>query len=184
MKSRGGVSLVELLLTMSACTVILTLSAALIHRVMHTQSKMRAFHDVERSALRLASAFRRDVHQATNAVTNDAGLAGNFLRLQLPESETIEYRHAQGNVTRVHKQSNNQTAHEAYIFPPEIELAVRQEAANRLVLTIMPALRIEGSGDGRWRSIAHTMPAHLQVEATMNRNPRISDSKAAQEGSP
>jgi hypothetical protein len=177
MKSRRGVSLVELLLTMSACTVILTMSAALTHRVMHTQSRMRAFHDTERSALRLASAFRRDVHQAASAVTNDGELAGNFLRLQLPEGETIEYRHEQGSVTRVHKQSSNLTAHEAYIFPAEVELTVRREAANRIVLTIVPALRSEDSEAGS-PSMTHTTPAHLQVEATLSR-----DATAGREGS-
>jgi hypothetical protein len=42
MKRRWAISLVELLLTLSACTVILTLSAGLIHRIMHVQSKARA----------------------------------------------------------------------------------------------------------------------------------------------
>jgi hypothetical protein len=188
MKSRRGVSLVELLLTMSACTVILTMSAALIHRVMHTQSKMRAFHDTQRSALRLANAFRHDVGRASGAETNATELANDvFLRLQIGEDEIVEYRHTEGNVTREYKQGANPTSHEAFVFPAEIELAVRQEPPNRICLTIAPDFEVEATGDGPPPSIAHTTPAHLQVEATLNRNPRIAAAKvakAAQEASP
>jgi len=185
MRFRRGVSLVELLLTMSACTVILTMSAALIHRVMHTQSKMRAFHDPERSALRLSNAFRRDVHRALGAETNDAELQDNvFLRLQLPEGETIEYRQLQGKVTRVQAAIGKPIANEAFAFPPEIELVIRRESPNRMCLTITPDLRVQAAGDGHSPSIAHATPAHLLVEATLNRNSRLSNAKAAQEGSP
>ena len=48
-RHRRGVSLVELLVVMSAATVILTLSTGLIHRIMHAQSKARVLADMERT---------------------------------------------------------------------------------------------------------------------------------------
>lgn len=60
---RRGVSLIELLVVMSAATVILTLSTGLIHRIMHAQSKARGLAEIERTTLRLGNRFRRDVHR-------------------------------------------------------------------------------------------------------------------------
>ena len=92
MKKRRAVSLVELLVVMSASTLILTLSATLVHRAMHTNSRTRDFSSVERSSLRLFDYFRMDVQQATKAVVNQRGVSeGKFLELMLPENCVLEY---------------------------------------------------------------------------------------------
>ena len=51
---RRGVSLTELLVVMTACTVVMTLTSQLICRVMRIQVESRAHVDVERNAMRLA----------------------------------------------------------------------------------------------------------------------------------
>src|SRR5437762_5225510 len=98
-KSRGGVSLIELLGLMSSCTIILTMSAVLLHRMMRVQIDTRAFVDMERSSSRLSQQFRQDVHQATAAVLGDSKLKENvFLQLQLPQETIIEYSRLDGAI--------------------------------------------------------------------------------------
>src|SRR3954454_16961207 len=100
-KVRRGVSLTELLLLMSSYTMILTMCAVLLHRVMRVQIESRSFVDAERTSERLGDQFRQDVHQATTADVDAAKLKNDvFLRLQLPDSQTIEYIRLKGNVLR------------------------------------------------------------------------------------
>ena len=74
-----------------AASIILTMSAGLVHRAMHAQSATRAFFDGERSALRLSEQFRADVHQAATAtVEAPARNDGVFLRLRLAGDQAIE----------------------------------------------------------------------------------------------
>jgi hypothetical protein len=188
MKSRRGVSLIELLLIMSACTVILTMSAALMHRVMHTHSKARAFGDVERTSLRLANQFRQDVHAANDAnVGTDLG-KGVILRLQLPGEERIEYGHRQGKVTRVTWEANKATSREEFAFPAEIELQIRRNMP-RMVLLSITSLPINTAADSLAADaaerpmIAFLVPVSLQVEAMLGRNRDFAAAPASQEGS-
>jgi hypothetical protein len=185
MTQRRGVSLVELLLTMSACSVILTMSAALIHRVMHTQSKIRACGDVERSALRLSNAFRGDVRRATQAVTETANLEEQtLLRLQFTSGEFIDYRHSEGTVTRVHTKSGEPTALEAFPFPPDIDVAVRPAGPHRLQLTITSRPLEAGSVKGEMQSAAFAVRVALHVEATLSRDSSREQPEPGQEESP
>jgi hypothetical protein len=170
MKSRRGASLVELLMVMSAGTVVLTMSAGLIHQIMHAQSKARAFADVERTSLRLATAFRRDVQEATAAELAEADAGERvFLRLTLPENQTVEYGRREANIVRVLFEGSRSVAREAFEFPAGIELAVRREEARLIVLTIhsRPG-EIPGEG-GSSEASAFAVPVNLQVQAALKR---------------
>lgn len=126
MAKRRGISLVELLLTMTACAVILTLSAELIHRMLHAQSRARAVQDGQRSAFRLERSFRNDVHQATRIQTTDAAKE-SLLVVQLPNSRTAEYRTSEAGIERLLLNGESVVSREAFAFPDETQFRVAQD---------------------------------------------------------
>ena len=76
-KSRRGVSLTELLMLMSSCTMILSLCAVLLHRVMRVEIESRSIVAAERTSERLSHQFRQDVHQATGGEADGSKLKKN-----------------------------------------------------------------------------------------------------------
>src|SRR5262245_15755425 len=170
MKIRRGVSLVELLLAMSACTFILSLSVALIHRVMHAQSRARRFDDVERSAARLSGTLREDVHRAASATLPDAAVeSGAFLRLQVSD-QTIEYRHADGTVLRLALDGDKTAAREQFPFPAGVQLTVRQESPRLICLEISTDAKDGQANDHQSASPAFSLPVNIQIQAVLNRD--------------
>jgi hypothetical protein len=167
MSHRRAVSLIELLLAMSACTVILSMSATLIHRALHAQSKTRAIDDAERAALRLSSQFRRDIHDASAAET-DALPAGVFLRLQLPACQTVEYRRAQGSLLRILTNGDTNQARDQFNFPDNIELTVNKDTPSLITLSIT-SLSPDASPKGPSEHVPRPAPLNLQVAARLNR---------------
>jgi hypothetical protein len=120
MPIRRGISLVELMLTLSACCVILTMSAALIHRALHAQSKSRRFFDGERNAQRLGESFRRDVHAATSAATGAEAGGGDVIgnRNVWRPDRRYHKRPAEWNARGV----DGHPGREAFMFPAETRL--------------------------------------------------------------
>jgi hypothetical protein len=178
--------LLELLLTMSACSVAITLSAGLIHRAMHAQSKSRAFADVERSAMRLSNALRRDAHAADEAVTDAESLdEGAVLRLQLAGDEAIEYRREQGTVERVELAGEVIQSREAFRFPADILLSIEQEPPRIVVLTLTtpPVAHSVSAADQRPLP-AYATPVALRVAAVLGRSQAMPNSPPEQEQSP
>jgi hypothetical protein len=174
MSHRRGVSLVELMFTLSACTVILTMSAGLIHRAMHAQSKARLFCDVERSALRLAESFHRDVHAARSVLTGDeAGGHEAFLRLELAGGEMVEYRQATGRVERLSLVDGAARAREAFIFPAETRLTAEVESTRLVVLSTVVA------NDAEEQTVyplpSYTITVSFRAEAVLGRNASLAD---------
>ncbi len=166
-----GISLVELVVVMSAATVILTISAALLHRMLLTHSAARAFTDVERTSLRLANTLRSDVHQARSATTTEAPVTeGPFLQLELPSDQRIEYRHEQTEVLRILLDDERIVAHEAFRFQQEIEVAARKDGPRLLTVSIQSHQPSAKSEDGGPASAAHAVPVHLHVQAVINRD--------------
>jgi hypothetical protein len=156
---------VELLVVMSACSVILTMSASLIHRAMRTQSESRAFYDAQRSALRLARQFRDDVHHATTASLNRGELGENVvLRLQFAGERTAEYGHADSEVLRNLSRRGGAISREEFAFPSPIKLDVRQEdSPPRIVLTI--------TAERDAAAATRSKEVELHVEASFGRAP-------------
>src|SRR5437762_4378350 len=112
-----GVSLVELIVVMSAASVILSLSAGLIHRIMHAETAARSLATVERTSLRLAAALRRDVNAATRAITDQAQLAdGAFLRLGYLAGSRIEYRRVDETIHRLELDGDRIVARDQFPF--------------------------------------------------------------------
>lgn len=182
-KLRRGVSLIELMVLMSATTMILSMSAMLLHRVMRVQVESRAFADAERNAARLSRQFRQDVHQTASAALDASKLnEGVFLKLQLPASESIEYSRASGNILRAVSHGGKVASREEFPFPSACKMVVREEKPpDRIILVITsPALDPASSQDEQLRSY-RTAPVALQVEAMLNRGASAANSKIESE---
>jgi hypothetical protein len=168
MSHRRAASLAELLVILSACTVILTTSVTLIHRAMHSQSASRVFLDCERSALRLSQQFRSDVHEATSAtIENGSAGSGPVLRLTLVDDQAVEYRRVSMDLLRLVTQRGQAVSHDAFTFRSPLEWTIRQEdSPGRLVLSVTaggtgpPAALGDELPPG-----AFAVPMSLEVEA-------------------
>ena len=166
---RPGVSLVELIVLMSAASVILSLSAGLIHRMMHAESRARSVAAVERTSLRLAEALRRDIHAASSAVTDPSQLTdGAFLRLESAEKGRIDYRLEDLTIHRLQLDAEQIVAREQFLFPTDIELKILPEGSRLLVLILTSSKRSVDEPEDPVR-LAHALPVDLQIIAALQR---------------
>jgi len=170
MKTRRAISLVELLVAMSAATLVLTLSATLIHRAMHTQTRTQKFFEAERSSLRLCNQFRHDVeHAATATLAAPLPAEGVFLTLAMPQAnETIELSRRQNTIERRLVQSGKTIAREEFAFPATfiLELGEQQEPA-RLRLMLVTKLSDQATPGAPMENRAYLTPVRMQVIARM-----------------
>jgi hypothetical protein len=182
-KSRRGVSLTELLMLMSSCTMILSLCAVLLHRVMRVEIESRSFVAAEQTSERLGHQFREDVHQATAAETAGSKLNKDvILRLQLPDDQTIEYMHANGNVLRTASHNGKVGARDEFAFEPACKLSIHQvESPRRLVLSITsPALELASDRTEQLQAYK-ALPVGLYVEASIGRDVAFASPPGGQE---
>lgn len=176
MKQRRGVSLVELMLTLSVCTVILTMSAGLIHRALHAQSKARLFFDTQRSATRLGEVFRRDIHDAQSAAVEGEAETedGNaLLRLKLEGGQVIEYRQEAGRVERLWLVDGTARSREAFNLSAETRLQAERPSPRLIVLSAIPLAPDAGPGNRPLPS--YTIPVSFRFEAVLGRNASLVD---------
>lgn len=114
MKGRRGFSLVETLVTLSAASVVLTLSTVAIHRAMRASSVAQAFHDDESTAWRLASIWRADIGNAHNADVTRDRLAW---RVELSQRDAVSTRYTfAGELVTREEQRGDPIARESYTF--------------------------------------------------------------------
>ena len=181
MKTRRGASLVELLMIMSACTVVLTLTGVLLQRVMRIQMQSRAHVNVERSALRLSEQFRSDVHQARAAVTGNPEQDGVvFLRLESADNRVIAYSRDKGAVKRLESSSNQPTRREEFEFPAASVLQIEQQTApQRLALTIILKPVDPAPTDNKPLASTSVIPVSLCAEAVVGSDLRFDSTPAA-----
>ena len=187
MRRRRAISLIELLAVLSGCSVVLGLTASLLHQTMRAQSHTREFFDVERSAQRLARQFRSDVHAAAadsiDIVDSKNADGSELLRLRLPDGQTIAYQRSAAKVIRIVTQADAPTAREEYVLSESMEIDVREtDSPQRLVLSI--ASTPLPSQDAPWSSAnLRAATIHVEVEATPARNLRDAEPAAnAEEG--
>ena len=188
MRRRRGFSLIELIAVMSGCSVVLSMSAALLHRAMQTQAQTRYFFESERTALRLSGDFRRDVNRAVTAEAGDSSLAdGVFLQLQLDEGQEVEYRRRSEAVVRTLSRAGEPVSREEYLLSSDMEIAVSEEASSRRIL-----LSITTDPRRKFRRNLPTAvaaasireaPISLQVSAVVGRDRRFALAASGQEAS-
>lgn len=185
MRTRRGVSLIELLMTMSACTVVLTLTGVLLQRAMRVQIESRAAASAERNALRLAAQFRGDVHEAKSVAANaSAGGGEAFLRLELDGGRNVEYSRHENVLQRVESGGDKPAWREEFAFPAVSQLTIDQEDSPPRVALTLGATRVETrptDAKPLVRPIAAAL--HFHVEAIVGQNHRFNDVPGAVEGS-
>ena len=160
MNSRRGISLIELVVVMSACAVLLSLSAAFLQRVMQAQLRSRQDADLQRTLLRLDQSVRNDVHSASAAEIDPAKLTHKaILRLEHPDSEAIEYRQEGDSLQRVQLSGAEVKSRETFSFPREIEPKITRPHPRLVVLSI------HADDD----LLVETPPVHVQIEAALPR---------------
>jgi hypothetical protein len=182
MKTRRAVSLLELLVIMSASTIVLTLCGLLLHRAMRLQIESRAHVDAERTALRLASQFRRDVHAARAAVTGNAEQANDaLLQLELADGRTAQYSRDAGTVLRMESGGGKPEWREEFLFPTVNELTIEEEdAPPRLILTVTANPKAVPPA-GQPLAITRIVPLSIHAEAVVGRDLRLGQLPAVQE---
>jgi hypothetical protein len=170
MKSRHGISLVELLLVLSACGVILTLSTGLIERIMRAEMRARDSVRVEQTALRLANTFRRDAWRATKAeLSMSDSVPGQVLRLSWAGSLSQEYRQSSDAVVRTTYDGQQILGRETFSFPEHARIALGQESPSLVTLAITSVQLATGFHADQRPHDAQAPPTALEVVARVGR---------------
>jgi hypothetical protein len=175
--TRRAVSLVELLVVMSACTVVLTLSSVLLVRAMRIQMQSRVHCDIERNSLRLSNQFRRDAHEAKSVRSSRDELEGDtVLRIHLTNGKQVEYSYIAGRVVRLSTENGKYVSREEFTFPATCELSVRElESPPRISLTIATNQDLAAPFDGVSTARSIAPPVSLHVEGRLGRDRRASE---------
>lgn len=118
---RRGMTLVEVLLTITASTMVVGVAGGLLHRGLRLEAASRETLHGERTALVLARQFRADIRAArTVACTADGLPADVVLRVQPAGEGAIVYRAARGGLVREQPLPTNRMAREAFSFPAAV----------------------------------------------------------------
>ena len=118
---RRGMTLVEVLLTITASTMVVGVAGGLLHRALRLEAASRGALQGERTALVLARQFRADIRAArTVACTADGLPADVVLRVQPAGEEAIVYRAVRGGLVREQPLPANRIAREAFSFPAAV----------------------------------------------------------------
>ncbi len=153
---RSGFSLVELLLTITASSMVMATATALLHRTLFLESSSRHVLQRERAALVLARQFRNDIHLARSVECSGDPLPdGMVLLANMPGDGVIEYRRTFSGLIREERLVAGRVAREQYACPEGTRWwAVRE---GRVVI-------LRGEGD---ESSATAPPVAIEVVAIL-----------------
>ena len=179
---RRGISLMELMVVMSAASTIITTSALVLHKMMRVQEQTRYFFENERAVERLARQFRRDVHDAdeveiviegadVDAQNGDAQGGESLLSLTTSDGRAIEYVRNAAGVVRSERHGEGPLAREEFALAAAARLTIEEQSTPRsLTLTIAsnPADFVPRLGE-RAPTIRET-PVSMQVVAVIGRD--------------
>ncbi len=171
MNNRRGFTLVEMIVTISTASVLLTLATGVVHRMMRFESMSRQRASVHRTAVRLSHDFRHDVHQAEGFEVSDSPDQPPTIRLMLPDGGDATYQVAGQRVLREQQLDDERVAREIYDFPADYQVMFSQSTPRLAGLTVVHNLPLVGV-DPR---------AVLHVEAEVGRLLRLT---AGEEASP
>lgn len=110
-----GASLVELIAAMSAASVVMATSAALVHRTFSIESRSRAVVADERVALRLGRQFRSDIHEAAAVAVCSGDPAIPVVAITTPEA-SIAYRVTDSGLLRIATSGTTEATREPFTF--------------------------------------------------------------------
>lgn len=116
MKRRRGVSLIELIVLMTAISTILSFTVVILHRTMRAHNRAQATHADEQSAWRLSEALRRDVVEAIEAKAEQDPQA-TLLTIRSRGGGLVRYRFGPLAVNREQERSvDGRSTFEEYTF--------------------------------------------------------------------
>lgn len=172
---RRATSLVEMLVMMTLMGIITTISVKTVNRVMHDHGQSAAFHDAERSSVRLARQLRADAHRAVDCLIEESP---RRLVLTTQDSEgkpaEIVYQWTGDSVTR--RQTVAATpAIENFLFPKGVTWDVQQQA-NPQRLELVAVTDFEGDSLAQVSSL-YVTPVNLQVVTRLGVMSDLSDAK-------
>jgi prepilin-type N-terminal cleavage/methylation domain-containing protein len=116
--SRRGFTIVELMLVVSAVSLVLGLCAGLLHVLLRLDRIGRSHLAETATVGRLARQFRNDVHAATGAKRLDVGDGpASKLELNLPGGRIILYEGREHALIRTQHQRDENDRRETYALP-------------------------------------------------------------------
>jgi len=153
--SRRGITLTEVLVTMTVASVAMSTAATLVHRALRLEAASRRVLERERAALALARQFRADVRDARAvSCAGDTLPAGVVLRAATAAGGTIDFKTTPAGLVR-EELRGGRTHREVFASPPGTRWwAVRE---GRVV-----TLRAEGDADA-----AAGPPVAIEVAAVV-----------------
>lgn len=173
MKSSRAFTLTELLITMTAGSMLMMLAAGLVHQSMHLTAAARGRADEHRTISRLASQFRADIQMADEVFVDSS----NSIRISILRGGEVTYvaqppqcvRAATGPSVPAGEPA--QSSHETYrLQPGGLMMFELLEQPDRAALTLYrgesPGKELvlsQTAGDGPER----LRPATLRVEAVI-----------------
>lgn len=195
MTKKRGVTLTELLVVLSVCSVVMTISIALIQRAMHAERRSRTFFNLQRSSLRLADQFRADVRQASAIVDTTELPEGSLLQLRTSDDQLVDYRHDAGVILRTVSRNDATVSRETFAFHPQIEAQVSHAPSSRMVgLSITTPTRESPDEADSAESASSSaalptprelvIPVRLEVEACLGRDARQVNQRTSEEAAP
>jgi type II secretory pathway pseudopilin PulG len=122
MKRRRGLSLVEVVVVMTAASVVLGTTATLLYTMMRAERAAR--HEIQRRAVlgRLADQFRSDAHAATGCVplVREAGQnEASLWRFNLPGEAAVVYQNDPEGLARTERAGGSEKRRESFALPAE-----------------------------------------------------------------
>lgn len=182
MRTRRGTSLLELMVVVTGCAAMLSISGQLIHRALRSQSQARHCFDGQRTAWRLATDFRRDAHAATAAAVGAECDDQELLRLELPEGRVAVYQRGESSVVRTLTRPDGPEARETYPLPQGVSTEVQYDDASRLAtLTIGAEPR---AADARPPTTANEAAVNVEIVAQVGRDHRFGAAEGIEEAAP
>ena len=139
-----GFTLVELIVTISTASVLLTLATGVVHSTMRFESMSRQRAEVHRAAVRLSHDFRHDVHRASDFRISDRADQPHTIRLTLPEGSEVTYQVTRQRVLREQRLNDLQVARETYDFPANYQVMFSQSDPQMAELTVEHHLQLVG----------------------------------------
>lgn len=136
---RGGFTLTELLITMTAGGTLAILAVGMVHQTMHLTSATRREADEHRSVSRLANQFRQDVRMADQVLIESA----SSMRLTIPQHGEVTYVAETAACVRTHTEASttavagDRVSRETYRLQPDGQVSFEMlEPPRRAALVV------------------------------------------------
>ena len=139
-QSRGGTTMIELLVVISVCSVVVCVSGVLLHGIYRTDKESRLAIESDAAVSRLSLQFRRDAHAATSAgvLTEAKGTPAGMV-FRGPSQLTVEYRPRGRAIVRTAKQADEVLHMDSFSLPAGTELVWKLEEGQPSVAAIQIA---------------------------------------------